>query len=108
MSLDKQLFERVIKNAEGATTRFQTANTVLMNAAKDSTAKKSSGERTARPGGIRIYMPESDEQLIERLVEAAGLARVRSSRSEVVRAGIHLLQSLSDEEFIAAIKKEQT
>ncbi len=108
MSLDKQLFERVQKNDEGAPNRFKTANSLLMNLTASLPAQALASERKARPGGIRIYMPEADENLIDQFVEAAGLARVRSSRSEVVRAGIHLLQSLSEEQFIAAIKKEQT
>lgn len=107
MTLDKQLFASVQQRQSDAPNRFKMANTALMVPSDRAGIAKVAGEPKAKPGGIRFYMPPAVDQLIDELVTKAGLAGHRSNRSEVVRAGIQLLQRLEAPDFVAALRAEQ-
>ncbi len=60
---------------------------------------KSNKEKLVRDA---FTMPESDHALLAKLINSALSAGYKINKSEVVRAGLHLLNRLSKKELIAA------
>ena len=104
--LQKQLANSIQRHAEAASDRFQTAHSPLVAAAWDAAMQPKPPQRVGKSGGKKFWLPEADDHLVDDLTRKAGLAGIRSNRSQIVRAGVHLLSTLSDDQFNALIETE--
>jgi len=99
----ENLVRKTVENQDTANQeKYQRADSVIGNLPKllrtVSSEQKSSVERSI------FSMPSSDIALIDMLRSRAGMAgRVSTSKSEVVRAGLHALCTLDDSELLQAL-----
>jgi hypothetical protein len=103
--LKLQLEEGLKRHAESAADRFEAAHSPLLTAAWDAVSAKVS-QRPAKASGQKFWLPERDTELIRSLMLKADAAGLHSNRSQVVRAGVHLLAQLTDAEFKALMEAE--
>lgn len=101
------------KNALVHRTRFEKAESLL----EEKTHPTSSQQTESQPQGknalqpvqkekvIRdsFTLPSGDYELIVPIRQRCLKSAVNATKSEVIRAGLHILQSLSDEELVQAI-----
>jgi hypothetical protein len=100
---------------EAVRSRFEKAESLLEDkssqVAEHPTDKQQQGKDTLPPSKkekvIRdsFTLPSGDYELISAIRQRCLKSAVNATKSEVIRAGLHILESLSDEELVQVIKR---
>lgn len=106
VDLKKSVNQNVARNANVAADRFEAARAphVVVERRVETVAKPE--VREGKSDGKKFWLPECDDRLIDELKRAAQVIGLDSNRSQIVRAGVHLLKTLSQERFKALIAAE--
>jgi hypothetical protein len=114
-SMKSALANSLLAEDEAVRNRFEKAESLLENkssqVADQSTDKQQQGKdtppATKKEKVIRdsFTLPSGDYELIATIRQRCLKSAVNATKSEVIRAGLHILESLSDEELVQVINR---
>ncbi len=113
-SIKSALTSSLRSEDEAVRNRFQQAESLLSEKTQQGSGQQTDLELPIRLNGLQpekkekvirdsFTLPSSDYELIATLRQRCLTRAVNATKSEVIRAGLHILQSLSDEELIQTI-----
>jgi len=100
---------------EAVRNRFQQAESLLEEKTQHASSQPKSLQQPLREDALQpekkakvirdsFTLPSGDYELIATIRQRCLKSAVNATKSEVIRAGLHILQSLSDEDLIRAIE----
>lgn len=92
-------------NAEARLALFKQLNQLLGDTAAELDNKKAKPARKPQPKVVRdsFTLPENDYNLMLALQDKALDLRVRATKGEILRAGLHALENLSEDHFLKVL-----
>lgn len=102
----EQLAQSLKRHADLSQARFEAAHSPLMDMAWVPAPLAKPQPRDGKADGVKFWLHPSDTRELDRLKLRAALRGQFTNKSQLVRAGVHLLATLDDEQFGALVEAE--